>query len=75
MTVFGAAPPPELLDESLARDRLVRVYEEEAEEGALFRTPERKCLLAHGDFKRPENAELEIRMRLRESMVRPSLCE
>ena len=49
--------------------------EEEAEEGALFRTPERECLLAHGDFKRPENAKLEMRMPLRGSMVRPSFCE
>ena len=67
--------PPELLDESLARDGLVRVHEEEAEERALLRTPEREYLLAPDDFKRPEDAKLEIRMPLRRSMVRPSFCE
>ena len=65
--------PPELLDESLARDRLVRVHEEEAEERALFRTAEREYLLAPDDFKRPEDVKLEIRMPLRRSMVRPSV--
>ena len=75
MTVFGAASAPELLDEPLARDGLVRVYEEEAEERALLRTPERECSLALDDFERPEDAKLEIRMLLRRSIVRPTLCE
>jgi hypothetical protein len=64
--------PPELVDESLARDGLVRVYEEDAEERALFRTTEREYVLVPDDFKRPEDAKLEIRVRLRRSMVRPS---
>ena len=33
---------------------------------------ERECSLAPDDFKRPEDAELEIRMALRGSMVRLS---
>ena len=65
--------PPELLDESLARDRLIRMDEEEAEERALLRTPERHPLLAPDDFKRPEDAKLEIQLPFRASMVRPSL--
>jgi hypothetical protein len=67
--------PPELLDESLARDGLVRVYQEEAEEGALSWTPKREDLLAPDDFKRTEDVKLEIRMPFRGSMVRPSFCE
>ena len=62
---------PELLDESLPQDGLVRMREEKAEEGALLGTTERECLLAPDDLKRPEDAELEIRMALRGSMVRP----
>ena len=67
--------PPELLDEALARDRLVRVHEEDAEERALFRTAERDYLLAPDDLKRPEDVKLEIRMPLRRAMVRPPFCE
>jgi hypothetical protein len=67
--------PPELLDESLTRDGLVCVHEEEPEEGALFRTTEREYLLAPDHFKRPEDAKLEIRIPLRRSMVGPSFCE
>jgi hypothetical protein len=59
----------------LARDGLVRVHEEKAEERALFRAPKRECLLAPDDFKRPEDAKLEIRVPLRGSMVRPPFCE
>ena len=62
---------PELLDESLARDRLIRMDEEDGEERALFRTAERDYPLAPDDLKRPEDAELEIRMTLRTSIVRP----
>jgi hypothetical protein len=62
--------PPELLDESLARDRLIRMDEKEAEERALLRTPEREPLLAPEDFKRPKDAKLEIQLPLRASMVR-----
>src|SRR5688500_8646034 len=65
----------ELLGGALAADRLVRVQAEEAEERALFRTTEREHLRAPDDFKRPEDAELEIRMPRRRSMVRPSFCE
>jgi hypothetical protein len=64
---------PEVLDESLARDGLIRVHEEEAEERALLRAPEREWMLIPGDFKRPEDAKLEIRVPLRGSMVRPVL--
>ena len=69
--------PPELLDQSLARDRLVRVQDEQAEERSLFRATEGegKCLPAPDDLERPEDAELEIRMPLRGSIVRPSSCE
>ena len=45
--------------------------EEDGEECALLGTTEREYFLAPDDFKRPEDAELEIRMRLRGSMVRP----
>jgi hypothetical protein len=65
---------PELLDESLARDGLVRVYEQEAEERALFRATERECSPTPDDFKRPEDPKLEIRLLLRGPMVRPSSC-
>jgi hypothetical protein len=51
------------------------VHEEEAEERALFRAPERECLLTPDDFKRSEDAKLEIRMPLRGSMVRRWFCE
>jgi hypothetical protein len=66
---------PKLLDESLARDGLVRMHEKKAEERALFRTTEREYLLGPDDFDRPEDAKLEIRMPLRGAMVRPSFCE
>jgi hypothetical protein len=62
--------PPERLDESLARDGLVRVQEEEAEERALFRTADGESLFASDDLERPEDVELEIRMPLRASIVR-----
>lgn len=70
--LLARKPVERILGDVPASDCQSRVYEEEAEEGALFWTPERECLLAHGDFKRPENAKLEIRMLLRGSMVRPS---
>jgi len=66
---------PELLDQSLARDGLVRVQEEKAEERALSRTTERECSPAPGDLEWPEDAELEIRMPLRRSIVRPPFRE
>ena len=66
---------PELLDQSLARDGLVRVQQQKAEERALARTTDREWPLSPDDLKRPEDAELEIRTRLRWSMVRPSACE
>ena len=63
---------PELLDQSFARDGLVRVQQQNAEERALPRTADREWPLSLDDFKRSEDAELEIRTRLRWSMVRPS---
>jgi hypothetical protein len=66
---------PELFDQSLAWDRLVRMKQENAEERALFRATERKYLLASDDLQLSEDAELEIRSRLRESMVRLLFCE
>jgi hypothetical protein len=41
----------------------------------LFRTPEWEPLLAPDDFKRPEDAKLEIQLPVRASMVRRSFCE
>ena len=64
---------PELLDESLPWDGLVRTCEEKAQEGALLGATEREYLPAPDDFKRPEDAELEIRIALRGSMVRPCI--
>ena len=51
------------------------MHEEEAEEGALFRTTEREYLLTPDHFERSEDAKLEIRMPLRRSIVGPSVCE
>jgi hypothetical protein len=67
--------PPELLDQSLARDGLVRVNEEKSEQSALLRTTERECLPTPRYFERPENAKLEIRTPFRSSMVRRPFCE
>ena len=66
---------PQLLDEPLAPDGLVRVQEEKAEERALLRATERECLFAPDDFKRSEDAKLEFRLPLRRSMVRLSFCK
>lgn len=63
---------PELLDQSFARDGLVRVQQQKAEERALPRTADREWALSPDDLKRSEDAELEIRTRRRWSMVRPS---
>jgi hypothetical protein len=48
------------------------VNEENAEERALLRATEREYLLALDDLQLPEDTELEIRTRLRGSMVRLS---
>ncbi len=66
---------PQVLDQSLARDRLVRVNEEEAEQRSLSGATERERLRVPDDLQRPEDAELEIRMPLRGSMVRASFCK
>ena len=66
---------PQLFDEALARDGLVDVHEQQAEERALLRAPERQCLLTSDDLERPEDVELEIGMARRGSIVRPSSSE
>lgn len=45
------------------------MQEEEPEECALLRTPEREGFLASDDLKRPEDAKREIRVPLRTSIV------
>jgi hypothetical protein len=64
---------PELLDEPVPRNALVRVQDEKAEERALLRAAEREDVLAPDDLERPEDAKLEIRAPLRRPMVRRSL--
>ncbi len=55
----GRLLAPQLVDETIARDRLVRVEQEEGKEAALFRASELhvRSLVVH-DLDRPENAEL-----------------
>ena len=73
LTVRGAVSP-RLLDQSLARDGLVRVQEEKAEERALFRTTEREYSLAPATSsgRRIRNSRSEC---LRRSIVRTPFRE
>ena len=57
---------PEPLDESLARDRLIRMDDEEAEERALFRTPSGSPCWPRMT-SRPEDAKVEIQLPVRAS--------
>ncbi len=45
---------PQLVDQAVAGDDLVRVEEEEREEGALLRTPDRDAPPVIPDLERPE---------------------
>jgi hypothetical protein len=52
---------PELLDEPLARDDLVRVQDKKGEQRALLRAAERQRALRLCGLERPEDLEVETR--------------
>jgi hypothetical protein len=51
------ARAPQLVDQPIGRDHLVRAEEQHGEEGALLRTAERHRFAADPDLQRPEQAE------------------
>ncbi|MGZ6651886.1 MAG: hypothetical protein ACXVHB_31200 [Solirubrobacteraceae bacterium] len=60
---------PQLLDQLVARDRLVRMHEQEREQGALLRTAERQDSVVHAQLERAEDPELDRHLRLLQATV------
>ena len=56
----GWAGAPELIDEPIARDDLIGVQEQEGEQRALLRRPQRHRPALVPDLKRTEQPELEL---------------
>jgi hypothetical protein len=51
--------PPQLLDETIARDDSARLEQEEREDASLFDTAKAKLALTLPDLERAEDAEVE----------------
>jgi hypothetical protein len=56
----GRLDAPELIDQPVARDDLVRMQEQESEQRPLARAGERHLLPVAGDLQRPEDSELHL---------------
>ena len=56
----GRPVAPEFVDQPVARDDLVRVQQEDHEEGALLRPTDRDDSAVLPDLERPEKPELQL---------------
>jgi len=56
--ILGRRVSPQLVDETIAGDDLVRVQEEDGENSSLLRAAEVKGVLAVSDLERPKDAEI-----------------
>lgn len=66
----GRGLAPKLLDQPIARNELVRVQKEKTKQRALLRAAKRKRSRPPYCLERPEDVEVETRLRTRRPIVR-----